>query len=146
MPCKRNYFIETNYSQYIHAHHEQDLTETRKIIAEKYPQYLAAYDCRMEKTTGHRFNMFIMRRDLLNEYCGWLFDILFELERRLDISEYDPYDQRVFGFVAERLLDSWLDTNGYIYTECPVVNMEPQHWAKKVYLFLQRKFGGTQGQ
>ena len=29
LPKKRNYFIETGYSQYVHSHHEEDLLETR---------------------------------------------------------------------------------------------------------------------
>lgn len=140
LPRKRNYWIETNYSQYIHAHHEQDLTETRKIIAEKYPQYLAAYDSRMKKTTGHRFNMFVMRRDLLDEYCSWLFDILFELERRLDVSQYTEYDKRVFGFVAERLLDPWIETRKLAYRELPVIHIEGQNWKNKAIAFLKRKY------
>lgn len=32
LPKERHYFIETNYTQYIHAHHKQDLTVTRAII------------------------------------------------------------------------------------------------------------------
>lgn len=139
LPRKRNYFIETNYSQYVHAHHAEDLEETRRILQERYTEYLPAYDACMKKTTGHRFNMFIMRRDLLDEYCAWLFDILFELERRLDISSYTPYDRRVFGFVAERLLDVWIERNCCSYTELPVVNLESQHWIKKGTLFLLRK-------
>ena len=142
LPRKRNYFIETNYSQYIHAHHAQDLALTRQIIAERHPRYLAAYDRFMNKTTGHHFNMFIMRRDLLNEYCSWLFDILFELERRLDISQYTAYDRRVFGFVAERLLDSWIETRGLAYLELPVIHMEGQDWGHKITAFLKRKYFG----
>ena len=34
LPKKRNYLIETNYKQYIHAHHAIDLDETRRIIEE----------------------------------------------------------------------------------------------------------------
>ena len=112
LPTPRNYWIETNYQQYVHAHHAIDLDETRRIIEEKCPEYLIAYDSIMKKTTGHRFNMFIMKKQLADAYCTWLFDILFELEKRLDISEYSDNDKRVFGFVSERLLDVWLETNG----------------------------------
>ena len=54
----------------------------------------------MQETSGHRFNMFIMKRDKFDAYCEWLFDILFELEKRLDISNYNTNDARVFGFVS----------------------------------------------
>ena len=140
LPKKRNYFIETGYSQYIHAHNEQDLTVTRAILVEKHPQYLPAFDAAMRSTKGHRFNMFLMRRDLLDAYCSWLFSVLFTLEERLDISGYSEYDKRVFGFVAERLLDVWVETNCIPYCECPVLHMESQHWLKKGTSFLRRKF------
>lgn len=140
LPRKRNYFIETNYSQYIHAHHEEDLTATRAILAERWPDYLPAYDGIMRRTTGHRFNMLVMRRDILDRYCSWLFDVLFTLEARLDISGYSENDRRVFGFVAERLLDVWLETNGVPFRELPVIHTESQHWLKKGAAFLRRKF------
>lgn len=142
LPSPRNYYIETNYSQYAHAHHAQDLDETRAILAERWPEYLPAYDASMRRTSGHRFNMLVMRRDLLDAYCTWLFGVLFELERRLDISGYSANDRRVFGFVSERLLDVWLETNHISYRELPVVNLESQHWPRKILKFLQRKFAG----
>ena len=142
LPKERNYYIETNYSQYVHAHHEVDLTTTREILSQKYPEYLEAYDASMKLTHGHRFNMFIMRRDLADAWCTWLFDILFELEKRLDISQYTVNDARVFGFVSERLLDPWVNTNKVEFTEMPVVNLEDQHWVKKGTNFLKRKFVG----
>lgn len=149
LPPKRRYWIETNYSQYIHAHHAADLDLTRKILAQRHSGYLPAFDAVMKRTWGHRFNLFVMRRDLLEQYCAWLFDILFELERQLDISQYSANDRRVFGFVSERLLDVWLDTVRPPFRECPVVNLESQHWLKKGSAFLQRKFfkaGGRNGQ
>lgn len=142
LPVKRHYWIETNYSQYIHAHHQQDLALTRAIIARREPEYLAAFDRVMGRTSGHRFNMFIMERDILNVYCRWLFGILEELEARLDISDYSQYDKRVFGFVGERLLDVWLEENPVRLRELPVVFTERQNWIKKGGSFLLRKFRG----
>lgn len=49
--------------------------------------------------------MFIMKKDKFDAYCEWLFSVLFELEKRLDISQYSQNDAMVFGFVSERLLD-----------------------------------------
>ena len=141
LPTPRNYYIETNYSQYVHAHHAEDLDVTRKIITEKYPGYLLAYDMSMKKTYGHRFNMFIMKRDKFNAYCEWLFDILFELEKRLDISSYNQNDSRVFGFVSERLLDVWINTNRIRYVDQPYIFMEKQNWLVKGTNFVKRKIG-----
>ena len=141
LPKPRNYWIETNYSQYAHAHHAIDLDKTREILKERYPAYITAYDDSMKRTIGHRFNMFIMEKRTFDAYCTWLFDVLFELERRLDISSYNANDSRVFGFVSERLLDIWLETNGIAYTELPYVFMEEQNWLVKGSNFLKRKLG-----
>lgn len=142
LPRKRRYWIETNFSQYAHAHHREDLDTTRQILAESYPDYLPAYDAYMKKTGGHRFNMLIMKRPILEAYCQWLFDVLFQLEARLDISQYDAANRRVFGYVGERLLDVWIEKNNISYAELPVVNMEPQHWLQKGCRFLARKWRG----
>lgn len=141
LPKPRNYYIETNYSQYVHAHHAIDLDTTRQIIQERHPEYLSDYDESMGKTIGHRYNMFIMSREKFNEYCTWLFDILFELEKRLDISSYNVNDSRVFGFVSERLLDVWIAANKYNYIDIPYVFMEKQNWIIKGYRFIKRKIG-----
>ena len=140
LPKKRNYYIETGWSQYAHAHYEEDLLAVRAILKTRCPSYVPAFDRTLGRTTGHRFNMFIMRRETLDVYCTWLFGVLAELEAKLDISEYSSYDQRVFGFVAERLLDVWIETEGVLYCECPVIHMESQHWLKKGTAFLKRKF------
>lgn len=141
LPKPRNYWIETNYSQYAHAHHAIDLDTTREILKERNPEYVDAYDYSMKRTVGHRFNMFIMKKDKFKEYCTWLFDILFELEKRLDISNYNKNDKRVFGFVSERLIDPWIETKRYNYKTLPYVFMENQNWFVKGGNFIKRKIG-----
>ena len=139
---KRKYYIETNRSHYNHAHPREGLDVTEQIIKEKYPAYAEAFTLVMNRTWAHMFNMFVMRRDLFDSYCEWLFSILFELEKRLDISSFDAYNTRVFGFVSERLLDVWLEKNNIPYKEQNVSFMEKQNWLKKGGLFLKRKFLG----
>lgn len=137
VPRKRHYFVETRQSQYAHAHHAADLACAEAVLREKYPDYLPDWQYMLSTRSGHIFNMFIMRREWFMAYSAWLFDVLFAVEARLDISAYD--DKRVFGYLAERLLDVWLRHNGLRVRECPVVNLENQHWGQKALRFLQRK-------
>ena len=139
---KRKYYIETNRTHFNHAHPRESLDITEQIMKEKYPGYTDSFNQVMNRTWAHMFNMFVMRKDLFDSYCGWLFSILFELEKRLDISTFDAYNIRVFGFVSELLLDVWLETNKITYKEQNVSFMEPQNWVKKGGLFLKRKFLG----
>lgn len=140
LPKPRNYFIETNYSQFIHAHPAESLDLTKNILKEKYPEYMDAYNRVMNQTKAHRFNMMIMKKDIFHTYCQWLFDILFSLENKLDISDYSDYNKRIFGFISERLLDVYLEANNITYKELPVMFMEQEHWLKKGFTFLKRKF------
>jgi hypothetical protein len=139
---KRRYYIESNRSHYNHAHHREGLDMTEKIIRETYPAYVSSFEKVMSRTWAHMFNMFVMRQHLYNQYCQWVFDILFELEKRLDISDYDVYESRVYGFVSELLLDVWLEKNQIAYIEQNVSFLERQNWLKKGGLFLKRKLAG----
>ena len=80
VPKKRNYYIETNYSHYIHAHHKKPLNKTRDIIAENYPQYLSNFDKVMHRRKAHMFNMFIMKKKAFYSYCNFIFGVLSKLE------------------------------------------------------------------
>ena len=77
LPKKRKYYIENLYSHYEHTMYIEPLAETQKIIKEKYPEYLNEFNKLHKRTSAHMFNMFIMKKEILNEYCKWLFDILF---------------------------------------------------------------------
>lgn len=144
LPRKRHYWIETRGSQYAHAHHREDLTCTEQVLKEKHSDYLPAWQHMLSTRSGHICNMFVMRRRLLDEYCTWLFDILFEVESRLDISAYSEKDRRVFGYLGERLLDVWVECRSLHTAEVPTVNLEHQHWLKKGSEFLARKISARE--
>ena len=140
LPKKRNYFIETIYSHYSHTHYEEDLIATRKVIEDKYPHYLEAFDFVMKKKKAHMFNMYIMKKTYSDQYCDWLFDILFELERRINISGYDSFQSRVFGRISEILLNVWIEEGNYKYKEIEYINLEKINWIEKGKAFLFAKF------
>ncbi len=142
LPRKRHYFIETLYSHYKHTHYVKDLQETKKILENKYPQYVRTFDTVMKRKSAHMFNMFIMKKEHVNNYCNFVFDVLFELEKRIDISGYNKYQARVFGFISELLLDVWIEQNNLTYKEVSVINMEKTNWLKKGSSFLKAKFFG----
>lgn len=141
LPKKRNYYIETNYSHYIHAHHKEPLDKTRKIIEKLYPAYLTAFDKVMKSRKAHMFNMFIMKADAFNSYCNFMFGVLGKLENEIDISDYSVQEARVFGYISELLMDVWLYTTNESYKEIPWGQIGPKQLVKKAISFVNRKFG-----
>lgn len=140
LPKQRHYLIESNYSHYVHAHHAEPLDEMRKVVAELYPDYLKNFDRVMHRTSAHMFNMMIMPAKDFDAYAAWLFSILFAVEKRIDISDYDAVEARVFGYLSELLLDVWLRQNKISYTEVPVMYTEGKHLAARGFNLLKRKF------
>lgn len=137
---KRNYYIESVYNHYKNAHFVKDLDKTKEIVEQFFPDYLPAFNQVMENKTLHLFNMFVMSKPYFKQYCVWLFDILFKLESQIDISSYDDYQKRVFGFLAERLFNVWLVKNKLEVKERKVVSLEGEKLVKKAIGLLKRKF------
>ncbi|MEE0956032.1 MAG: DUF4422 domain-containing protein [Eubacterium sp.] len=82
---------------------KSDLDITLNILKEKYPRFAKAADEYMNSKTAYECNMFIMKKGLFNEYCEYLFGILEEAEKHIDITYYGTQESRVFGYLAERL-------------------------------------------
>ncbi|MDO5410624.1 MAG: DUF4422 domain-containing protein [Lachnospiraceae bacterium] len=139
LPVKRHYWIETLYSHYCHTHYPRPLDETRKILEEDYSEMLPVFDQVMKRKSAHMFNMYIMKRELSDAYCEFLFDVLQKLENRIDISGYDAFQARVYGRISELLLDVWISYKGYSYRELPLMHMEKINWFAKGWKFLYSK-------
>lgn len=143
LPKKRNYFIESLYSHYIHSHNKEGLDVTRKVILESFPEYLESYDIVFNRKKAHMFNMIIAKREVFDEYSAWLFDVLGRVENNIDISGWDQSESRIFGYISEILMDVWLNKHKNLkYKELPVGFIGNQHWVKKIWTFLKRKIKG----
>jgi hypothetical protein len=114
-------------------------TDVINDIAKKHPDYLAAFDKHMQERSQHAFNMFIMKKDKFDEYCTWMFDIIFDLYDEFKDVDYNAFHARFPGRISERLLDVWLMTKGYSYEEVPFIYMEKINKVAKVSGFLKAK-------
>lgn len=84
-------------------HRIEDMDEILKIISQKYPEYFETAKRYMSSTKGYFCNMYILKKDIFNEYCSWLFDILETHRQNKDFFDYSIDELRVSGFWAERL-------------------------------------------
>ena len=126
LPKKWRLYKMNVYSQYKSEHNIDDLDECFKIICELYPEYFKACQIVCNRREIYICNMFVTKKSIFDEYMKWLFDILFALEKRIDISNYDSYQARVYGFLSERLFNVWLEKNknNLNIKEMPVIFLE----------------------
>lgn len=76
VPKRRRYYIETLESHYGNTLDPAHIDYVRQALEELSPEYLDAFNAHMVETGGHMFNMMVMDRDLLDEYCAWMFPVV----------------------------------------------------------------------
>lgn len=117
---KKGYILQSSkqeypcsvYMEYRQSHISDDIRILKKVVHDLYPDYdNAFYESLIKNNTFAPFNIFLMPMADFEEYCKWLFDILFECEKRIDISNYNNYQKRIWGFFAERLYNVWIYKN-----------------------------------
>ena len=104
LPVARHWRV-SNTQQYADYHIAKDWEMLRQIIKERHPEYMPAFEKTMDhsnKSVG--YNMFITKWKHFDAYSEWLFDILFEVERRVPPID-DPIQSRIYGYMSERLIN-----------------------------------------
>ena len=120
LPVARK-LIRTAEVQYARRHDAKDLILLRKIINEKHPTYMAALDEVLQSKRLYANNMFVLRKNHFEEFMTWWFDILFEFEKQIDLKTKTGYQERILGFIAERLLNVWFAHKKLNVVELPVI-------------------------
>lgn len=109
---------------YLLNHKEKDWDMLKRIVSQKYPKYMKAFEIVEKSNWFFPYNMLIARSGVFNAYCEWLFDILFELEKAIDLTDYDVQQARIFGFMSERLLAVWIIANNINHYEAKVIQTD----------------------
>ena len=123
--------------QYAIWHNVKDFDHVRDILKKMYPDYVESFDIVSNSKKFYTCNMFIMSKKELDKYCKWLFNILFALEKEVDISSYDDFNQRIYGFLSERLFNVYIIKNNLKIKEYPVFNIEKHHYKQLIKILLK---------
>ena len=98
--------VENNY---LAGHHQEDFDKMRDVIAADHPAYLDAFNTAAKSMDIRLGNIALMRREVFGRYCTWLFDILLKVDAAdFDRRNYSPYQSRYIGFLAERLMTTFI--------------------------------------
>jgi lipopolysaccharide biosynthesis glycosyltransferase len=95
------------------------------VLKEKQPAFSKYAQEYLEDYHTYLNNMYVMKKEIFNDYCEWLFDILDECDKRINYTNYSTEAIRTVGHLAERLLNIYIlylvDTNKYRIKELPTV-------------------------
>ena len=106
-------------------HHGKDLELVEKIVQERHPEMAEAMEKYLSGSACYFGNIFIMTRQMFHDYCAWLFSILEEFDSRTDTSGYGPQEQRVDGYLAERLLGVYA---GWLVNQASILELPRIHF------------------
>ncbi|CYU86048.1 TPA: DUF4422 domain-containing protein [Streptococcus suis] len=135
LPCgSKRHFIN------IHGSEGKEAWEVMgKVLKEKYPEMTDAFRKYEKQTSGYFYNMCIMKKSDFDRYYEWLFDILFQVEKEINVNSYSKYNQRMFGFLSERLLTFWVTFHALQIKEIEINFTEKPSFLESVKQFVYRK-------
>ena len=101
-------------------HNLRDFELLEQAVGKLFPEYMDDF-CEIASGRETYFgNMLIAKRDLFSEYSAWLFALLSVVEKDVDMTGYNDYQKRLYGFLSELLLMVYLKHNGLNVLECDV--------------------------
>lgn len=130
LPQKRKlrYSVEEHYRRY---HNSKDMEIIAQILGKKYPSFVPSFHKMLKSKSLYANNMFILPSKHYSRFMEWWFSVLFEFEKSVDLTRYQGYQQRVIGFVAERLLTTWFLHENLRIKELPVIYFKKIKYAPK---------------
>lgn len=101
---------ESVYEQYRSSagHHIEDFDVVLRAIEHRYPEIWPSAKKYIEQQRLYVCNMFIMKKQLFEDYSAFLFDVLSVHEESVDTSHYTVVGRRVAGYLAERICGIYL--------------------------------------
>ncbi len=79
-----------------------------QVIREKFPDYQEELDLFLKEDKQYLCNMFVMKKELFEEYSSFLFGILQEVDLRIDSSKFTGLKLRFLGYLGEFLLSIFM--------------------------------------
>lgn len=128
---KKKILVKSLWRHYSDLQFERDLEILVSVISKLYPDYTeTVHKYLKENNKFPAYNMFIMKFSEFDRYCSWLFPILFECEKRIDISNYSVSQRRVFGYLGELIMGMYVIHNKLKVKELPIYWLNNNQYGK----------------
>ena len=88
-------------------------------IEKHQPDYVDAFRDVMQGHKMHVCNLFVTSREIMNEYCEWLFSFLLEATDNINVECCTVREKRIAGYYAEVMWTVWMRKQKYKVYELP---------------------------
>lgn len=120
----------------------EDIRSMITVINCYYPDYCEALYDTLESLHISYCNMFISSNSLFDQYCDWLFGVIGHIEKETDISGYDKGHKRLFGYLAEVLLNVYIKKHHLVTSEVDILTLDedptPDSLKRQFFILKQR--------
>lgn len=101
--------VYEDYLKVVPGVHVHDIFSLEDVFASVYPEETDTLREYLRSPNKMMYHIFIMKSQLFNDYCEWLFNLLFLVEPHIDSTYYSINGKRTIGYLAEILF-------GYYFT------------------------------
>lgn len=130
------------YDSFASAHFIRDLDNCGTVIKKRYPEYYLSFLNLKKMHKSYVCNMIITSKKIFDDYSKWLFEILEDVEKMTNMTDYDDYQKRLYGFLSERLINVYFDYHKELrILEKPIfmVNDKNNSFKSRLTYFIETK-------
>lgn len=133
--AKKIHFPYSLATQYCNNHYSDDYILLKDTVKKYSPEYYDEFVNTMEFSNKLiPYNMFILKKEIVFDYCKWIFFLLETIENKKKLDSYSSYQKRIYGFYSERLLNVFINKHKLKVKEIPIyqyINNEKKDWNTK---------------
>lgn len=125
------------YEHFGKAHNSNDMDAVGRALERLYPEYKDAFRQAMEGNIYYWGNLVVTSAEILKSYAEWLFNIFLEAGEEIDVSGYDDYHKRVYGFLSEQMFYVFAIKNNLCLKEVAVGISEAKAETREIVRRMQ---------
>lgn len=92
-----------DWVQMIPGVHVGDLVELEKAVKKIHPEMSEDFEKYLNSPQKLMYQIFIAKPEIFYDYCKWMFEILFQVDKKINTSLYSINGKRTLGYLAEIL-------------------------------------------
>lgn len=100
--------LRADYEQNIEGVYVKDFDLMIETIKKLYPDYISSLEKHINGSSKMCYGIFLMKKNIFFRYCKFVFDILFDLDSKLNFDKYSLNGKRTLGYLAEILFSVFI--------------------------------------